>query len=496
MQKCIRIFAIFAIALALLVCAPLPASAETTTDFSYESAAEQLREAMVLRQSPVQVQVYCDTETSVSGNLFYAAVAHNGTPDEGDYLLQHVKNVKPKTETAPYGDGFLHTITYEITYRTDLAKEMAVTAQVKKILDTLDVYDASDYEKIAAIYNYLCANVSLDSVGHLTGATDIYTAYGALVEKVAVCQGFASAFYRLALELDVDNRFISGKVGTVLHGWNIVALEGVYYNVDATKDAGFSFASYRHFMKKELPTHTRDSAYDTAQFHRQYPMATKDHTHTHYWNEGKITLETNGYRQGEKTFTCTICNASRVEYIPKNGWALINGKWYCYKEGVLETGWKFDNVWYYLDSNGIMQTGWVRIDGLWYYLDSNGVMQTGWKMLGNVWYYLDSNGVMQTGWKKLDNVWYYLDSSGAMQTGWKKLSGVWYYMNASGAMQTGWKKLGGVWYYLDGNGAMATGWRMIGGVWYYFHSSGAMATGTVKIGTITYKFHSSGAWIS
>ena len=497
MQNRVRIMLIVALLTALLFSVPMPAYGAETTEYPYEAAVAELREAMVLRESPVVVQVDCMDEEFAASDLFFAAVEHNGTPVEGDYLQQHIKSVKVKTETETVGDGFRHIITYEITYRTDLAQEEAVVAKVKEILDQLDVYDASDYEKVAAVYNYLCSHVHLDNIVHLTGATTVYTAYGALVQNSAVCQGYASAFYRLMLELQVDNRFISGSVGTVPHGWNIVALDGVYYNVDATKDAGFSFGEYRHFLKKDLPTHTRDSKLDTTEFHTQYPMATKNHVHSHYWNAGEITLTANGYREGERTYTCTICKATDTEPIPRQGWALIDGKWYCYKEGLLETGWKVsNNICYYLNKSGVMQTGWVKIDGRWYLFDRNGAMQTGWKKSGSIWYYLNDEGIMQTGWKKISGVWYYFSPDGAMQIGWQKIGTVWYYLNPSGAMQTGWRKVGDTWYYFDSSGAMKTGWQKIGGIWYYFRTSGAMATGSVKIGATTYKFRASGSWIS
>ena len=499
MKRCLNFMVAFVVLATLFLSIPMNANAQSdNTAFSQAAAVARLRDGMARRESPVTVQVYSDTDTSFAATLFYDAVAHDGVPTHGDYLQFHCKKISPTTDVESYGNGYLHTITYQITYRTTRTQETAVDTRVEEILAELDVYDATDYEKVAAIYNYLCANVQLDMIGNLVGATDIYTAYGALVNESAVCQGFASAFYRLALELGVDNRLISGKVGTVLHGWNIVKLDGVYYNVDATKDAGFSFNHFKYFLKSDLPTHTRDASYDSAAFHSQYPMAKSDYLHTtHCWDGGKMTQTANGYREGEKIFVCKVCGSARVEKLPKQGWALVDHEWYYYKDGKLKTGWLNSGaVRYYLDEKGIMQTGWRKIDGIWYLFDSNGAMQTGWKKLGSVWYYMNAEGKMQTGWQKPGGVWYYLSPDGAMVTGWQKLGGVWYYMNSSGAMQTGWRKIGNIWYYFDGSGAMKTGWQKLGGVWYYFHTSGAMATGTVRIGAITYKFNSSGAWIS
>lgn len=44
-----------------------------------------------------------------------------------------------------------------------------------------------------------------------------------MINKTAVCQGYASLFYRLALDAGVDTRVISGEAGGP-HAWNIVKL--------------------------------------------------------------------------------------------------------------------------------------------------------------------------------------------------------------------------------------------------------------------------------
>ncbi len=74
-----------------------------------------------------------------------------------------------------------------------------------------------------------------------------YTAYGALVQKGALCQGFSSAFYRLCLASRVDTRIITSS--KMSHAWNIVKLGGRYYYLDATWDSNYSAENYRYFLK-------------------------------------------------------------------------------------------------------------------------------------------------------------------------------------------------------------------------------------------------------
>ena len=119
----------------------------------------------------------------------------------------------------------------------------------------------------------------------------------------------------------------------------------------------------------------------------------------------------------------------------------------------------------------------------------------GWKLIGGTWYYY-KNSTKQTGWQKINDTWYYLDASGKMLTDWQKVNGEWYYLETSGSMATGWKYVRGRWYYLDNkNGDMKTGWIKVGGNWYYLNSSGAMVTGSQTIDGKVYNFASSGEWI-
>lgn len=116
-----------------------------------------------------------------------------------------------------------------------------------------------------------------------------------------------------------------------------------------------------------------------------------------------------------------------LAYKNKDGWNLIENKWYYYENGYIVRGWKsVSGEWYYLDPlSGVMKTGWQYIDNAWYYLWEGGSMAKGWVESSGAWYYLDRTyGYMRTGWQSIDNCWYYFYSSGAMATntvidGWK-----------------------------------------------------------------------------
>ena len=243
--------------------------------------AKELRSQLEAR-NPQIVITYLQNEklpddSLVAVDVFNDAIAHTGIGTQGDYIYRHIKNLAYESHCEKQGDDYLVTLTYTVGYRASAEQEAQVDAKVKEILDELNVYNATDYKKVKAVYDYLCQNVTVDYAipGLFAPAPIAHTAYGALVENSAVCQGVANAFYRLMLELDVDVRLISGKVGSTSHGWNIVAIDGIYYNVDATKDAGFPTDQYHCFLKADssLTNYVRDAEYCTEEFMTAYPMA-------------------------------------------------------------------------------------------------------------------------------------------------------------------------------------------------------------------------------
>ena len=121
----------------------------------------------------------------------------------------------------------------------------------------------TDYEKIAAIYDYVCANVKYDTVHikHPT-ATLRSTAYSALLWHTATCQGYSVLLYRMLRMAGINARIVTGRTeNDAFHAWNIVELNGQYYQLDATWDAGKE--EYSCFLKgtEDFPGHMMDDSF-------------------------------------------------------------------------------------------------------------------------------------------------------------------------------------------------------------------------------------------
>ena len=140
-----------------------------------------------------------------------------------------------------------------------------------------------DGEKLRSIYDYVCTHVSYDKV-HRKNAYhhEKSTAYAALIKGTATCQGYAVLLYRMLRENGVDCRVVTGtgadESGEQLHAWNIAALDGRYYNLDATWDAGAEEYCWILRGSAHFTNHAAGEAFTSGSFLKRYPMAAEDYT--------------------------------------------------------------------------------------------------------------------------------------------------------------------------------------------------------------------------
>ena len=217
----------------------MPATADEYV--SEKKAAAVVRKASEKRESEVEVSFYVDEIYSNPRDhlfdLLDVAFRHTGVPTQGDYLQwQYGGCWASYRYDFDYEKGrTLYSIRYyDISYYTTAAQEKEMDKAVEELLDELDLYENTDYQKVKGIYDYMTYNIRYDNTNLNDDSYDLkYTAYAGLVNGTCVCQGYANLFYRLALELGVDARLVAGYGGGP-HSWNIVCLDGVYYYLDAT----------------------------------------------------------------------------------------------------------------------------------------------------------------------------------------------------------------------------------------------------------------------
>lgn len=131
--------------------------------------------------------------------------------------------------------------------------------QINNIKDNI-VYNktSNTYQNIKMVHDYLVDNTQYDTT---ISKDNIYNVYGTLVNKTAVCEGYARTFKYLMDELNIPCVLIIGK-GTNSegkmenHAWNYVQIEKKWYAVDATWDdpivtGGMQSleSKYKYFLK-------------------------------------------------------------------------------------------------------------------------------------------------------------------------------------------------------------------------------------------------------
>ena len=246
---------------------------------SVQEAAKDLLQGMKNRETTIYVTFLApDCQREQLDMLLEEALVHNGDPAGGDYLYKHLAGWSASATAWLQNGEYRIEATCNMRYLSTAAQEKAVDKAVKGLLDQLNVYHADDYQKVSAIYDYMCANIQYDYAGLEANTELCHTAYAALINGKSVCQGYASLFYRLAMELGVDTRVVSGFSSGERHAWNIVKLDGVYYNLDATWDAGYGSREFFLKCDANFPNHTRESKYATESFYRTYPMSPRDYT--------------------------------------------------------------------------------------------------------------------------------------------------------------------------------------------------------------------------
>ena len=239
---------------------------------------QYLKEQVVVRNSQITVSVPVEINNKVGPiNAMTSAQKYTEacTGQEGDALKYG--GVGYSVSTTSYSGAARVTYTYYMNYYTTAEQEKQLTSAVTSALASLNLDGKTEAEKVVAIHNYICDHVDYDYDGLSDSSNTVkYTAYGALCNGKAVCNGYAVLFYRMCKEAGLSVRIISGTANGGSHAWNIVKVGDVYYAVDSTWDGQDAQTLDQYLLKSEKDfsaDHTRSAEYTTEEFNDAYPMA-------------------------------------------------------------------------------------------------------------------------------------------------------------------------------------------------------------------------------
>ena len=252
-------------------------TAANATYLTEAEAVEVLRRQMVARSDRIQIRVRTTPtgdHRKVAANLWDKAQDHiRGSGTTGDYLLWQYGGISYSFSYSEKGREYEYDITYKPNEKYSNTIWYTTAAQEKWLSDYINgtmrpqlaLDTKTTYQKVEAIYDWITEKVRYD-YNHLNNNSYLlqFTAYAAVRNRTAVCQGYANLLYRLANDAGIDCRIITGGN----HAWNIIQMnDGKYYCMDATWDEGKN--SYSYFLKG-LPEFSKTHTPQTDSYNTPY----------------------------------------------------------------------------------------------------------------------------------------------------------------------------------------------------------------------------------
>lgn len=151
-----------------------------------------------------------------------------------------------------------------------------------------------------AIHDYIALHTRYD---YTFTNSNMHNSYGALVNGIAVCQGYALAYIDLLREVGVESYFVSSS--NLNHGWNVINTESGWYHSDVTWDDPrpkigeytndgdyMGYCQHDYFMNTTAQIEqnhfaVNNTTYDAATsviFGTTPIVAAKEHTNSAFWS--------------------------------------------------------------------------------------------------------------------------------------------------------------------------------------------------------------------
>lgn len=138
------------------------------------------------------------------------------------------------------------TISIDSIHYENFDDVAAKQAAVIEAANQIKVSGFSRHEKVKSIHDYLANNIVYDDT---IAEPNIFDSYGALVNGVCVCEGYAEAFKLLCDREGIPCLTVIGTGNGGAHKWNMVQMEdGEWYLLDSTWDDQTNYTYYSYFL--------------------------------------------------------------------------------------------------------------------------------------------------------------------------------------------------------------------------------------------------------
>ncbi len=140
----------------------------------------------------------------------------------------------------------------EIYYEADLIYDFDDIHEVNKAIDILTYPYLSTYypkdAQVEYIYEDLLQSITYDdnAINDTERTSDSFTAYGALINNLAVCHGYSLAFEAALKDIDIPSIVISSEIDD--HAWNMVYYDNAWTFFDITYEDDTNNPEYYYYF--------------------------------------------------------------------------------------------------------------------------------------------------------------------------------------------------------------------------------------------------------
>lgn len=183
-------------------------------------------------------------------------------------------------------------------YKVELLPEYNMTeAEVIQYRSKIDEYFnscklqisniSSEYEIVKSVYDYIVTTTRYEM-----GSTLNQTICSVMAHNASVCQGYAKTMQYILGELDISSMIITGIAEGVSHAWNIVEIDGKYYQVDVTwADSGDEASEDDIYVDYSYLCITTDEITRTRTIDTSFNMPICESTDANYYVKEGLLLQ-------------------------------------------------------------------------------------------------------------------------------------------------------------------------------------------------------------
>ena len=195
----------------------------------------------------------------------------------------------------------------------------AMQIKLDQLVDQANTLCQTDLEKVFYVHEWLVQNIAYDREHLSDDVQDDHNLRGALLEGTAVCDGYAKTYALTLRKLGITGVLVTSK--DIGHAWNMVELDGNWYQVDCTWDDPvdgsdqLGYCTHKHLLctTEEMNTNHNDDGDDSVAFDLEnlgtqniVNLATDDTYENTWWKDKKSAIFSCGgdwyYASGERLF--------------------------------------------------------------------------------------------------------------------------------------------------------------------------------------------------